>query len=413
MLRFSAQARLWLLLAAFLPGSGDARFLLSAQASSGSQILVCESSDNTCSLPDARLSTVWTFNGIEGSVGPLTDDSRFARLTIEKLDSTSIVVKRFDKDGGKVGRIGLYTGTVSGNQISGSVEWTWPDHAGYPAKDIFAGVFRDVVSTVPGSGTTGGKSEIKDAPPSELLVCENAGACNAAWRFSGLTGTAVWFNKHPTRATLTIVRSEPDYIVIHRTDLSDSITANYAGSRRGEQYVGTVIYNTGDRPGQSTGTWTATVPQTTCMAQAGLEAEDALRIGQNALMFKRNGDALDCYIVAAKAGDAMAQAAVGLLYYQGQEAVPQDYKEAFFWLHKAADQKIYAAEKTVAEMYRAGLGTQRDSTMADIYSARADEQKHDMERRQDMEFEHAERRADRVNHLLSSFVLGASFGLFF
>jgi hypothetical protein len=71
-------------------------------------------------------------------------------------------------------------------------------------------------------------------------------------------------------------------------------------------------------------------------------------------------------------------------------------------------------------MYTAGLGTNRDSTLAAIYTARADEQKHDMERRQDLEEraqarreEHAERAADRVNQLLSSFVLGASFGLFF
>jgi TPR repeat protein len=144
-----------------------------------------------------------------------------------------------------------------------------------------------------------------------------------------------------------------------------------------------------------------------------------MRIGQYALMFKRNNDALGCYIVAANAGDATAQTAVGLLYYQGR-GVDQDYTKAFFWLHKAADQGVYAAQRSVAEMYTAGLGTKRDSTLAAIYSARADEQKHDMERRQEIEEraqarreEHAERAADRASRVLSSFVLGASFGLFF
>jgi hypothetical protein len=216
------------------------------------------------------------------------------------------------------------------------------------------------------------------------------------------------------------LRSEPDYIVIRRTDTTDVISATYAGSLQGDHYAGTIVWNTPGHPGESTGSWTATVPQTACAAQMGLEAADAMRIGQYALMFKRDHDALDCYIVAAKEGDTTAETAVGLLYYQGRGAVAQDYAEAFFWLHKAADQGVYAAQRTVAEMYTAGLGTQRDPTLARIYTARADEQKHDMERRQDIEEraqarreEHAERAADRVNHLLSSFVLGASFGLFF
>ena len=50
----------------------------------------------------------------------------------------------------------------------------------------------------------------------------------------------------------------------------------------------------------------------------------------------------------------------------------------------------------------------RDAAMAAIYTSRADEQKHDFERQQDL----AERAADRRTQVLSSFVLGASFGAF-
>jgi hypothetical protein len=239
-------------------------------------------------------------------------------------------------------------------------------------------------------------------------VCENRAPCNGAWIIHGSEGTATWFARNPTRAKLTVIRSAPDDILIRRTDITDAVTATYAGSLRGDHYSGTIVWSSPGHPGEATGTWTASVPQTNCPSEAGLEVEDALRIGQNALMFHRDRDALNCYTVAAQAGDALAQAAVGLTYYQGRGAIAQDYTQAFFWLHKAADQGLYAAQRTVAEMYAAGQGTQRDATLAGIYTARADEQKHDLERQQDLE----DRAADRRAQVLSSFVLGASFGAF-
>jgi hypothetical protein len=244
--------------------------------------------------------------------------------------------------------------------------------------------------------------------PTELLVCENNGLCNAAWIIHGSEGAATWFARNPTHAKLTVIRSAPDDILIRRTDTTDGVSANYAGSLRGDHYGGIIISNTPGHPGEPAGTWTATVPPVTCDPQAGIESTDALRIGQNALMFNHDRNALDCYIVAAKAGDATAQATVGLIYYQGRGDVPQDYAQAFFWLHKAADQGVYAAQRTVAEMYTAGQGTPRDPTLAGIYTARADEQKHDLERQQDLE----DRAADRRAQVMSSFVLGATFGAF-
>jgi len=381
-----------------------------------SQLLICESTSDACNQPDARFDTTWTFDGTEGTVSSPASRAGF-HLVIEKLDSDSIVVRRVDRSGSTAGLTARYTGSIRDNRISGAVEWVWPGHPEYPAKGVFSGVLQDQARAVPAADA---RVSAAVSTPSELLVCENGGVCNAAWIFQGSAGTGTWFTKNPTRATLAIVRSERDYMVIRRTDTTDGVSATYAGSPRGDHWAGTIVWSTPGHPGESTGTWTATVPQTECAEQAGLEAADAMRIGQYALMFKRDRDALSCYIVAAKAGDATAQAAVGLLFYQGRGSVAQDYQEAFFWLHKAADQGVYAAQRTVADMYTAGLGTPRDATMAAIYTARADEQKHDMERRQDFEEraqarreEHAERAADRMNQLLSSFVLGASFGLFF
>ncbi len=245
--------------------------------------------------------------------------------------------------------------------------------------------------------------------PPELLVCENKGPCNAAWMLHGSEGTAMWFARKPTRAKLTVVRSSPDNILIRRTDTTDGITATYAGSLRGDHYSGTIIFGSGEGGEASTGTWTASVPQTTCPPAAGLDPADAMRIGQTALMFHLEQSALDCYVVAAKAGDATAQTAVGLLYYQGGNGAEPDYAKAFFWLHKAADQGVYVAQRRVAEMYLAGQGTAHNPDLAHNYTARADEQKHDVERRQDLE----DREKDRQAQILSSFVMGASFGLFF
>jgi hypothetical protein len=381
--------------------------------------MVCESISDACTRPDAHLDITWVFDGAEGTVSSPSSQAG-SRLTIERFDSDSIMVRRADQTGPTAGRTAVYTGSVRGSLISGTVEWAWPDHADYPKKGVFSGMLQDQPSAPSTVGAPISSTNSSNSPPPELLVCENGGVCDAAWIFTGSTGTGTWFTRKPVRATLTLLRSEPDYIVIRRTDTTDVISATYAGSLQGDHYAGTIVWNTPGHPGESTGSWTATVPQTACAAQMGLEAADAMRIGQYALMFKRDHDALDCYIVAAKEGDTTAETAVGLLYYQGRGAVAQDYAEAFFWLHKAADQGVYAAQRTVAEMYTAGLGTQRDPTLARIYTARADEQKHDMERRQDIEEraqarreEHAERAADRVNHLLSSFVLGASFGLFF
>jgi hypothetical protein len=380
-----------------------------AQASAPTRILACESTNDSCKRPDARLDLVWVFNGTEGTATSPSNPTG-SRITIERFDSDSIVVRRVDDSG----LTALYTGTVHGTHMSGTVQRSWPGHPDYPANGSFSAILQDQLGvseqpTAASSGSTSGSQA--NGLPTELLVCDNNGYCNAAWVIHGSEGTATWFAQKPVRAKLTVLRSAPDAILIHRADTTDSVSANYAGSLRGDHYSGTIIWSTA-HPGESTGTWTATVPQTTCDPHAPLEPADAMRIGQNALMFKRDREALGCYIVAAKAGDATAQTAVGLTYYQGRESIPQDYTQAFFWLHKAADQGVYTAQRTVAEMYSAGQGTSRDAALAAIYIKRADEQKHDFERRQNMQFEAAERAADRRAQVLSSFVLGASFGLF-
>ena len=380
----------------------------SAQSSSPTRILACESPNDSCNQPNAATNIVWLFNGTEGTAtSPGNPDG--SPITIDKFDSDSIVVRRIDQSGPTAGLTAIYTGAVHGTHVAGTVEYSWPGHPEYPSRGSFAAILPDQFASAapPATASSGTPSSI----PAELLICENHGPCNAAWMLNGTEGTGTWFAEKPVHATLTVIRSAPDDIRIRRVDTSDGVAANYVGSLRGDHYAGTIIWSGGDRPGEKTGSWTASIPQTSCPNQ-GLEPEEAMRIGQIALMFHHDRNALDCYVVAASAGDATAQTVVGLTYYQGRPSVPQDYAQALVWLQKAADQGVYNAQKIVSEMYLAGQGTRPNPAMAQIYKARADEQKRDSERAQDRQFEAQQRAADRATQVLSSFVLGASFGMF-
>jgi hypothetical protein len=354
------------------------------------------------------MKIVWLLNGTEGTATS-PDNPAGSPITIEKFDSDSIVVRQVDQAGPTAGLTATYSGAVHGTRVSGTVEYSWAGHPDYPSHGTFAAILPDQLASA--TPTAAAAVPVPDSLPTELLVCENHGACNAAWVLHGSEGTGTWFAQKPIRAALTVINSAPDNIRIHRADTSDGVAANYVGSLRGDHFAGTIIWSGGDYPGEKTGSWTATIPQTTCPNQ-GLEPEEAMRIGQTALMFHHDRSALDCYVVAASAGDATAQTVVGLTYYQGRPSVPQDYAQALVWLQKAADQGVYNAQKTVSEMYLAGQGTRPNPTMAQIYKARADEQKHDSERAQDRQFEAQQRAADRATQVLSSFVLGASFGMF-
>jgi hypothetical protein len=242
--------------------------------------------------------------------------------------------------------------------------------------------------------------------PPRLLECEGSGPCNAAWSMTQTDGTAIWFAQRNVTAKLTVVRFQPDDILIRRTDTSDGNSAVYSGAVHGDEISGAVIWSTPDHPGEGSGHWSAKIPVTMCQAGAEMEAADAMQIAQNALMFKQRKDALGCYLIAAKAGDMVAQTLAGTLYYQGHDPdVPQDYAQALIWLKKAASQGSYSAQRMLADMYMLGEGTAADPRLSKFYAEKADEQQRQKERQED--------RADRASdqsRMLGSFVMGAVFG---
>ena len=68
-------------------------------------------------------------------------------------------------------------------------------------------------------------------------------------------------------------------------------------------------------------------------------------------------------LARAHNGDARAQFNVGMLYLKG-EGVPQDYKEARFWIEKAARRGLADAQASLGALYRDGLGTSADLAQA-------------------------------------------------
>lgn len=418
MLRGSGSLRTLVVVAVLLASRcvfGQAVNPTNAATSAGTNMIECESMDNTCARPDPPYSFSWSFNGTTGTITSSTDGTG-AQLTIDTMDREKIVIRRVDRSGATTGRSGTYTGTIQGSHISGTVEWVWPDHPGFPASGTWSAILQDQPATP--SAAVASSTESTQVLPPRLLECEGNGPCNAAWTIDGSSGKATWFTQKPFQAELTVVRSDPDDILIRRTDLNDANSAVYAGTRHGDSYSGTVVWSSPGHPGDFTGHWSASIPQTTCDPNANLSSEDALRIGRNALMFNLRHAAFDCYISAAKAGDAQAQTAVGLIYYLGSNTdVPQDYKQALFWLGKAAAQDSYAAQQRLADMYMLGQGTPRDPELSHFYAEKAAAQKQDMQREQDRQErqqarqeEREERAADRDAYLLSNFVMAAVLG---
>jgi hypothetical protein len=372
------------------------------------RLRVCEATDQSCLEPNPHYTSTWSFDGTTGVVtSPASESS--AQLTIESLSQDNIVIRRRDGSG----RSATYSGTIHGNNVTGTVQWD-SGTAETPAAGSWSAQFQNLpapASSSAAASSAGAGTASPQGLPNRLIECEGSGPCNGAWTFDGLSGTATWFTQSPIHAKLTIVRTDPGEITIRRTDLTDGNSAVYHGTRNGDTYSGAVIWSTPDHPGGSSGHWSASIPQTSCDAGSGLSSTEAMRIGQNALMFDEEQMAFGCYLVAAEDGDPMAQTAVGLIYYQGRtRQVPQDYKQAFFWLRKAADAGVYAAQRTVGDMYMLGQGTPKDRELSQFYSEKAAEQKRDREHQLERQQDRADRAADRAANAMTGFVMGAVFG---
>ena len=85
--------------------------------------------------------------------------------------------------------------------------------------------------------------------------------------------------------------------------------------------------------------------------------------------------AFDYYTKAADQGHVEAQTSLGELYHEG-EGVEQDYQAAFSWWTKAADQGNANAQYYLGCMYHNGEGTEKDDDAAIEMLLKAADQGH-------------------------------------
>lgn len=106
-------------------------------------------------------------------------------------------------------------------------------------------------------------------------------------------------------------------------------------------------------------------------AQAGLGSMYALGRG----VTQDYKEAFAWYTKAAEQKYSLAQYSLGLMYYNGN-GVPQDYKEALKWYTKAAEQGFAEAQYNLGLMYYDGKGVTKDYKEAFKWYTKAAEQGH-------------------------------------
>lgn len=97
-------------------------------------------------------------------------------------------------------------------------------------------------------------------------------------------------------------------------------------------------------------------------------AADPLQEGLSAYSAKRYGEAVRILAPLARAGNAVAQIHLGLLYYHGK-GVPENDRTAFRWFSRAADQEMPDGMYHLANMYAFGLGLPEAETDPDLRAA--------------------------------------------
>ncbi len=95
---------------------------------------------------------------------------------------------------------------------------------------------------------------------------------------------------------------------------------------------------------------------------ASVPAADAGQVAYDAGKYK---DALKIWTPRAEAGDAVAQAGLGLLYHNG-EGVHKDYAKAFKWYQLAAEQGNAFAQWHLGGLYNRGEGVATDQATATL-----------------------------------------------
>lgn len=325
---------------------------------------------NGCVASGADYSIVWTFQGLKGQ-GKF--DSSVQGMDIDSFDGHTLVVRRTSYAGGQIGLgqidgTAIYTGQINGTHITGTAKY-------YPtgrnaSEGPWCGEIEDPRVLMP--ETLAARQAPANTPP-QILECELNQYCDGLWSLSGASGKAVWPRRPNVLADLTVESFSPDKIVIRRTDTTpNGFSVVYTGRLDGNRIAGMALAQGGAK--SFTYNWTAIIPATSCVRTDGLrpDTQEALDVGNIALRFNLLPAALDCYLIAAKNGDAVAQNTVAILLYEGGKSpIKQDYPQSFYWVSRSAAQGNYFAEQALANMYKEGKGTGIDPVKAQYWFEQA------------------------------------------
>jgi enterochelin esterase family protein len=236
--------------------------LPSAVAKFPSTITETECQGEQC-IPQDETKGTWVFHGYLGDAH--WSDGAVAKLVIERFDEGGITIRRIDLGTSTAyGMTAVYTGTLKGNRIEGTVVWSWSGH------------WNDQHPSGKWSATI---EDITQAPlpaqalpiPTSLTECEanqcaegREGGC--AWVFHGTEGEGHCHNGAVEK--LVIKKFDTDGIVILRADPPNSIsyglTVIYTGELHGNRITGLGAWSfpghwNNHRP---SGKWFATVRDT-------------------------------------------------------------------------------------------------------------------------------------------------------
>jgi len=294
---------------------------------------IVEREGNGCVASGADYSIIWTFDGLKGQ-GKF--DKTEQEMDIESFDGHTLVVRRTSYAGGQIGSgqidgTAIYTGQVNGTHITGTAKY---HPTGRNASEgPWCGEIENPRVLMP--ETLAAKQSIISAPP-QILECELNQYCDGLWTLNGTTGKAVWPRNPAVLADLSIESFSPDKIVIRRKDTSPhGFSVEYTGRLDRNRITGTALAHAGDK--SVTYNWTAIIPATSCMRTdvLRLSTQEALDVGKIAQRFSLKSDAFNCYLIAARNGDAVAQNTVADMYKRG-EGTPVNLFQSQYWSEKAA-----------------------------------------------------------------------------
>ena len=218
-----------------------------------------ECKGDTCA-PASGDEATWVFHGFLGDAQ--WKDGSIAKLAVVRFDADGIVIQRIDvPTSSRYGSTAIYTGTLHGDHMEGTVVWSWSGHwGGHQPVGKWSATVQNMSSVAPLAPAM--------PIPASMTECENGqcalgGPGGCAWVFHGTEGEGKCGNGAAEK--LVVRQYSADGIVILRSELPNSsgygLTAVYTGTLRGNEITGYATWSwpghwENRRPGNQ---WSATV----------------------------------------------------------------------------------------------------------------------------------------------------------